>query len=140
MPRNIGFYGDRSEIHGRGKSGKRKRKNPYKWGIKNPKHDRRASCIGDGSNIVLAFEVLISLGARDHETLKTPKPPFFGHSFLGNFGVFLATFGHLRRLFIALFQATSKSRATTDLTRISVVKRGALGKCLISWGKQRSQT
>jgi hypothetical protein len=49
--------------------------------LKIQKHGKRASCIGDGSNIVLAFEVLISLGARDHGTLKTPKPHFSGTPF-----------------------------------------------------------
>jgi hypothetical protein len=73
------------------------------WAIKNPKRYQRASWVGDGLNTVFDFEVLISLGPKITETLETRKPPFFGHSFLGNFRAFLTTFGHLRRLFIRAF-------------------------------------
>jgi hypothetical protein len=45
-------------------------------GLKNPTYGKHASQVGDGLNTVFDFEVLISLGARDHRTLKTPKCHF----------------------------------------------------------------
>jgi len=50
-------------------------------GLPNLKHGKHASWVADVLNIVLAFEVLISLGARDHGTLKTSKPHFSGTPF-----------------------------------------------------------
>jgi hypothetical protein len=34
---------------------------PINSGLKKPKHDKRASCIGDGSNTVRDFKVPVSL-------------------------------------------------------------------------------
>jgi hypothetical protein len=38
--------------------------------------------------------------------------PFFGHSFLGNFGAFLALFSFSAHVYIRPFQTTSKSQAS----------------------------
>jgi len=59
----------RAGIHRRGGIPKTGTQNPDKQTIKNPKRYKRASCIGDGFNIVLAFEVLISLGFK----IRKPK-------------------------------------------------------------------